>query len=109
MRAGPIKLEYDGQDAGACSTSTPQAHSVEDYATPRICWWESPGEIRWTALVPSLPASVRGPLRIAGRNTHAAWRHGTRAGLYELPDCQLVCVKLYFCLHNPARGSGCSG
>lgn len=77
MRAGPIKLEYDGQDAGACSTSTPQAHYVEDYATPRICRWESSGEIRWTALLPSLPASVGGPLRLAGRNTHAAWRHGS--------------------------------
>lgn len=112
MRARPIKLEYDGQDAAACSTSTPQAHYVEDYATSRICWWECSGGIRWTTLPPSLPASLKGPLRFAGRNTTRPGGMAvplTRAGLHELPDCQLVCVKLYFCPHNPAQGAGKSG
>lgn len=115
MRAGPIKFKYDGQDAGACSTSTPQAHYEEDCQTARrlgSAGGKARARFAGQLLCPPCPLQLEGhcaaqiatPTRPGGMAVPR-----TRAGLYELPDCQLVRVKLYFCLHNPAQGSGCSG
>lgn len=77
---------------------------LEDYATPGIYWWESPGETRWTVLLPSLPASVEGHCasQVATPRGLAAW-HSLEPGRGRM-NCQLVCAKLYFCPHNPVQG-----
>lgn len=77
---------------------------LEDYATPGIYWWESSGETRWTVLLPSLPASVKGHCasQVATPRGLAAW-HSLEPGRGRM-NCQLVCAKLYFCPHNPVQG-----
>lgn len=77
---------------------------LEDYATPGIYWRERSGQTRWTALLPSLPASVEGHCasQVATPRGLAAWQ-SLEPGRGCM-NCQLVCAKLYFCPHNPVQG-----